>query len=103
VIGTLIGAVVAIPGSSHLASLRDALGLIGIQEDKERLVLERFEDEFELAARTEVAYAMELSAEALSDLVGMGPSSRHRAGREALPAETTMTEASFVILRLRRK
>jgi len=96
--------VIAIPNESHLASLREQLGLLAIQENKERLVIERFGDGFELVSRTEVGFQMELSAAGVADLVGMGPSSWHRPADEAQTGvAAAKTEAAFVVLRLRRK
>ncbi|MDR3686118.1 MAG: methyltransferase domain-containing protein [Coriobacteriia bacterium] len=97
-------AVIVIPGESHLASLREQLGLLGIQENKEQLVIERLGDEFELVGRTEVGYPMELSAEAVADLVAMGPSSWHRPADEAQTiGKVAQTDAAFLVLRLQRK
>jgi 23S rRNA (guanine745-N1)-methyltransferase len=97
-------AVIAIPNVSHLASLRKQLGLLRIQENKEQLVIERLSGDFELVSRTEVGYPMELSAEAVADLVAMGPSSWHRPADEAQTGvAAAKTEAAFVVLRLRRR
>jgi 23S rRNA (guanine745-N1)-methyltransferase len=97
-------ALIVIPAADHLASARAKLGLLGIEEDKEGRVLERFGETFELADRVELSYPIELSAESASDVVSMGPSHWHRTqGAANVIAEPTATEASFVILRLRRR
>jgi 23S rRNA (guanine745-N1)-methyltransferase len=97
-------ALIVIPSAQHLASARAQLGLLGIEEDKEGRVVERFGEAFELVDRAELSYSIELSPESASDVVGMGPSHWHRAqGATVVIAEPITTEASFVILRLRRR
>jgi 23S rRNA (guanine745-N1)-methyltransferase len=97
-------ALIVIPSAKHLASARAELGLLGIEEDKERRVLERFGEAFELRDRAELSYPIELLAESASDVVSMGPSHWHRAQEAAgAIAEPITTEASFVILRLGRR
>jgi 23S rRNA (guanine745-N1)-methyltransferase len=97
-------ALIVIPSAEHLASARAQLGLLGIEEDKEGRVLERFGEAFELVDRAELSYPIELSAESASDVVSMGPSHWHRAqGATDAIAEPITTEASFVILRLGRR
>lgn len=97
-------ALIVIPSAQHLASARAKLGLLGIEEDKEGRVLERFGEAFELVDRAELSYPIELSADSASDVVSMGPSHWHRAqgATNAIPEPIT-TEASFVILRLGRR
>jgi 23S rRNA (guanine745-N1)-methyltransferase len=95
---------IVIPSAKHLASARARLGLLGIEEDKEGRVLERFGEAFELVDRAELSYPIELSAESASDVVSMGPSHWHRAQEAAdVMADPITTEASFVILRLGRR
>jgi 23S rRNA (guanine745-N1)-methyltransferase len=97
-------ALIVIPSAQHLASARAKLGLLGIEEDKEGRVLERFGEAFELLDRAELSYPIELSAESASDVVSMGPSHWHRAqGATDTIAEPITTEAAFVILRLGRR
>jgi len=95
-------ALIAIPAAAHLASLRDELGLLGIQEGKEDLVVARFSDEFRLAGRSELEYPLELSPDSARDLVGMGPNSWHRDGGSPVVGEPVCTTASFVVLRLEK-
>jgi 23S rRNA (guanine745-N1)-methyltransferase len=96
-------ALIVIPAESHLATLRDRLGLLGIQEDKEARTLERFGEEFRLVGRREVRYPLELSADAEKDLVEMGPNHWHQPDDESgSPGASSVTEASFLILRLER-
>ena len=96
-------AIVVIPSEAHLASLRTALGLLDIQEDKEAHVREQLRDGFGLADRKELRYPMELSADSAMDVMRMGPSSRHRTeDSAALMGDSIATEAAFAILRLER-
>jgi 23S rRNA (guanine745-N1)-methyltransferase len=96
-------AVVVIPSESHLESVRKHLDLIGIQEGKEALVLERFGSEFRMTERLELRYPLELSREAARALREMGPSYWHRReDRTETPENALTTEASFILLCLRR-
>jgi 23S rRNA (guanine745-N1)-methyltransferase len=96
-------AVIVIPSPSHLSSARAELGLLGIEEDKEERILERFGEAFQLADRAELTFDVELSAESASDLVSMGPSHWHRTDGGGALAEPLSTAASLVILRLKRR
>ena len=96
-------ALVVIPSDAHLASARTRLGLLDIQQDKERQVLDRFAIGFALSERTELRYPIELDAEAANDLAQMGPSYWHQSEEHAsLVGQPLATEASFVILRLHK-
>lgn len=96
-------ALVAIPSEAHLASARAQLGLLDIQQDKERQLLDGFAIGFALAERTELRYPIDLDVESASDLVQMGPSYWHRSDeRAAFAPQAVATEAAFVILRLRK-
>jgi len=95
--------VMVIPSPSHLGSIRSTLGLLGIEEDKEARVLDRFKEGFRLADRRELSYGLELTPESAQDLVDMGPNHWHDTGRVAAAGVAGFeTEASFVILRLER-
>jgi len=95
---------IVVPGESHLRGLREDLGLLGIEEDKEGRMLSRLAEWFELEDRRELAYALELDAAAAGDLVTMGPNHWHRTGADPIgTGEVTFaTEASFVALTFRR-
>jgi len=93
-------ALVVIPSPSHLASLRRELGLLGVEEEKETRVVERFGGFFDLADRTELEFGLDLTADATRDLVEMGPNHWH-ASRKPDPCAGGATEASFVLLRFR--
>jgi 23S rRNA (guanine745-N1)-methyltransferase len=91
---------VVIPGEDHLAGLRENLGLLSIQEEKEKRVLSAFSDGFRLLSTTKIHYALELPPSAVEDLVRMGPSQWHRPliQEDPLPEQTPATGASFVLL-----
>ena len=96
-------ALVVIPGEAHLSGAREALGLLGMQPDKERQVVERFAGRFTLAGRCELRYPIELSRSDAEDLAQMGPSYWHRPD-EPIPllAAPISSEAHFVLLHFRR-
>jgi 23S rRNA (guanine745-N1)-methyltransferase len=91
--GTLL---VATPGAEHLAELREALGLIGIDERKTERLAEAYGG-YADSSVTPVRYELRLGHAELTDLVAMGPSARHIAADElagrvaALPAAVTVT------------
>ena len=91
--GTLL---VATPGADHLAELREALGLIGIDERKTERLAEAYGG-YADSSVTPVRYELRLGHAGLTDLVAMGPSARHIAADElagrvaALPAAVTVT------------
>jgi 23S rRNA (guanine745-N1)-methyltransferase len=71
--GTVI---VATPGQAHQQELREALGLIGIDERKPARLADAFAG-YASAGLTAVRYQPRLSQADLIDLVAMGPSARH--------------------------
>jgi 23S rRNA (guanine745-N1)-methyltransferase len=91
--GTLI---VATPGAAHHRELRQALGLIGIDEHKAARLAEAHRD-FSGGALTPVRYQLRLGHADLTALVAMGPNARHitpdaLAGRvAALPDPVAVT------------
>ena len=91
--GTLL---VATPGAGHLAELRQALGLIGIDERKTERLAEAYGG-YADSSVTPVRYELRLGHAELTNLVAMGPSARHIAADElagrvaALPAAVTVT------------
>ncbi len=72
--GTLV---VVTPASDHLAELRAAHLLIGMQPDKLSRLDESLLPHFTLAERAALRYKIELSPAAAADLTGMGPSGHH--------------------------
>jgi 23S rRNA (guanine745-N1)-methyltransferase len=91
--GTLI---VATPGAGHLLELRQALGLIGIDERKGARLADAYGG-YPAAAVTSVRYQLRLGHGDLTDLVAMGPSARHIGAGDlaarvaALPAPVAVT------------
>lgn len=69
--------VVATPGPGHLRPLVDRLGLLTVDEDKERRLEETLGGRFALAVRDEVEITLSLGHEAVRAVVGMGPSAWH--------------------------
>lgn len=98
-------ALVVIPAPEHLASIRAEFGLLEIQEEKERRVLERFAGSFDLVESEELRYPLLLEPAAVADLIAMGPSQWHREPGWVLPkaAPPRVTEAAFVVLALERR
>lgn len=92
---------VVIPSKHHLANLRQQLGLLGIETDKEAKVVAQFAPWFRLALREEWAFELLLDGTALADLVLMSPSARHldseqQAALTTVPPQTS--KASFTLL-----
>ena len=97
-------ALIVIPSDRHLVSLREALGLIGIESEKERRVVERFAGDFQLEDRQLVQFPLRLGGEAVKDLVDMGPNYWHHApGQPTTAGGQFETEASFVVLRFQSR
>jgi SAM-dependent methyltransferase len=92
--------IIVIPGEDHLASLRGEHGLIGIQESKEDRVLEQFEGVFTAADRSALTYPLDLTADAVRELIAMGPNRWHTDASGRTGVEPASTTASFVILQL---
>lgn len=65
------------PRQEHLRELVEALGLIGMQEDKEARLLESTESRFEVVTREEVNATIVLNREEALTAAAMGPSAQH--------------------------
>ncbi|MFJ4673375.1 putative RNA methyltransferase [Kitasatospora purpeofusca] len=65
------------PTSRHLRQLVDALGLLSVDEEKQRRIDEKLGPYLTPAGRHEVEFTMRLSAEDVRTVVGMGPSAWH--------------------------
>ncbi|MCX4685593.1 methyltransferase domain-containing protein [Kitasatospora purpeofusca] len=65
------------PTSRHLRELVDTLGLLSVDEDKQRRIDEKLGPYLTPAGRREVEFTMRLSAEDVRTVVGMGPSAWH--------------------------
>ena len=72
--GTLV---VVTPAAEHLAELRAAGLLIGMQHDKLAKLDASFGGHLDLAHRDRLTYEIDLSAAAAADLTTMGPSGHH--------------------------
>ncbi len=99
-------AVMAFPGSDHLAELIDRLGLIQVHPGKEERIAESFDAAFNLVHRQELRFHLDLRAEDLLDLIRMGPSARHLSEEDVLSRideRDTSATASFIVLVLRPK
>ncbi len=97
---------VVIPGPTHLAEVRAALPLVGIEEDKAARVQEAFATAFDLLPTQSLDYRLPLDRAALTDLVAMTPSARHLTaeGATALAAlDGLETTVSFRLLPFTRK
>ncbi len=97
---------VVIPGPLHLAELRAALPLLGMEDDKEARVQAAFAADFTPLPVQSLDYRLPLDHAALTDLVAMTPSARHLSaeGAAALAAlEGVATTVSFRILPFTRK
>lgn len=82
--------VVLSAAADHLRELVGPLGMIGVQEGKVARLDAALGSHFELLAREDHRWTMALPAGAVADLVGMGPSARHRAAqRPAALADLT--------------
>jgi len=96
--------IVVIPGEGHLAELRDAAGLMGMEEDKEKSVGDRFSEAFRLVGRRTLEYAMRLEGPDVAALVEMTPNRRHVLPErlKALSGVEMEITASFVVLEFTR-
>ena len=77
--GTLV---VVTPASDHLAELRAAGLVIGMQPDKLARLDDSLHEQFSLTRRDSLRYEIDLSAAAAADLTGMGPSGHHEPAGE---------------------
>jgi 23S rRNA (guanine745-N1)-methyltransferase len=96
---------VVIPNSDHLESLRARLGLLGIEADKERRVVEQFAETFRVAGTRTLAYDVHLNGQDLIDLVRMTPNYWHtseEAWDEVKAVESAHTRAGFTLLEFHR-
>lgn len=101
------GLLVAIPGPAHLAELRDALSLLGIEPEKEQHVTAQLAEAFEPISAEGIEYTMRLDRAAATALVAMTPSAWHRTEETAAAlaslGDDTAVTASFRALRFRRR
>ncbi|MDN5726972.1 MAG: hypothetical protein L0G99_13740 [Propionibacteriales bacterium] len=89
---------VVTPAVDHLAEATDALGLIGMDPEKEDRLHAGAAEHFTAVSRDTVRCTMQLTVGELADLVGMGPNAFHRGDPEPIAVPERIT-ASFVITR----
>lgn len=97
--------IVVIPSPEHLLRLRTALGLLGMEEQKQQHVKEQFAGAFELVESSSIAYSMHLNKEEIEQVVMMTPNYWHLSDemRDAMQKmEEIETEAAFTALVFRR-
>jgi len=97
---------IVIPGPTHISPLRERLGLLGIEEQKQQHVIEQCADLFELVTAQPVRYMLPLEREALGQLVMMTPNYWHltpqiRSDLEALPAMEVGVDVVCLLFKLR--
>jgi len=96
---------VVIPTQAHLRSLRHALSLLEIEQDKEEKVVGGLRPFFHLAHTESLTFPLALAPSHLVDLVQMTPNGRHLTPTQIesfAHKAPTETEASFQLLLLRR-
>jgi 23S rRNA (guanine745-N1)-methyltransferase len=69
--------IVAIPAYQHLGELRDALGLLEVDRNKELRVARALDPFFRQLEGRSCRWDIKLSHQQIAHLVGMGPSARH--------------------------
>jgi 23S rRNA (guanine745-N1)-methyltransferase len=69
--------VMVTPQSDHLTEIRSTLGLLEIQPGKQQRLISSLGGYFELQGVETVRFPMELDADALYDLIAMGPNAFH--------------------------
>ncbi|WP_030233890.1 putative RNA methyltransferase [Streptomyces sp. NRRL S-350] len=95
------------PTARHLRELVDALGLLSVDEEKQRRIDEKLGPYLTPAGRREVEFALRLSPQDVRTVVGMGPSAWHTdaerlaAALAALPEPVEVT-ASVTVAAYRR-
>jgi 23S rRNA (guanine745-N1)-methyltransferase len=97
--------IVVIPASEHLLRLRSTLGLLGMEEQKQRHVQEQFAGQFELVESSNIAYSMHLNKEEIEQVVMMTPNYWHMTDemRGAMrDLDDIETEAAFTAMVFRR-
>jgi len=101
--------IIGIPTYQHMAELRDSLGLLEVDPNKELRVARALDPFFTQLERRFCRWPMRLNHHQIAYLVGMGPSARHNtpatlAGRiEMLPPTVSVTGAVEVRVYLRRQ
>jgi 23S rRNA (guanine745-N1)-methyltransferase len=89
---------VVTPNQQHLGELVDVLGLVSVDEQKERRLEESLAGEFERVGTEPVEETMRLDRSAVEQLVLMTPSARHLNYRELLQRIAVLPEPAIVTL-----
>jgi len=82
-------ALVVVPLPDHLAEVRAALGLLGIEADKESRLLATVEGHLRPTGRTDVRFGLDLAPADVRDLVEMGPNAFHDRGADPAVEDRT--------------
>jgi 23S rRNA (guanine745-N1)-methyltransferase len=93
--GTLL---VVTPNQHHLAELVGVLGLVKVDEDKDRRLQESLAGKFEQTGSQVVEETMRLDRTAIEQLVLMTPSARHVSHRELAARIAVLPEPAMVTL-----
>jgi 23S rRNA (guanine745-N1)-methyltransferase len=89
---------VVTPNQQHLAELVDVLGMVSVDEDKDRRLRDSLAGEFERVGSEPVEETMFLDRTAVEQLVLMTPSARHLNYRELLQRIAVLPEPTIVTL-----
>ncbi|HEY9334801.1 MAG TPA: methyltransferase type 11 [Kribbella sp.] len=89
---------VVTPNQPHLAELVDVLGMVSVDDQKERRLEESLAGEFERVGNELVEETMRLDRSAVEQLVLMTPSARHLDYRELLQRIAVLPEPAIVTL-----
>ncbi|HEY3561373.1 MAG TPA: methyltransferase type 11 [Kribbella sp.] len=89
---------VVTPNQQHLAELVDVLGMVSVDEEKERRLQDSLAGEFEQVGAEPVEETMFLDRTAVEQLVLMTPSARHLNYRELLQRIAVLPDPAIVTL-----
>ena len=89
---------VVTPNQQHLAELVDVLGLVSVDEEKDRRLQESLSGEFVRIGSEAIEETMRLDRTAVEQLVLMTPSARHVNYRELLQRIAVLPEPAIVTL-----
>lgn len=101
---TLPGALllIVIPRPEHLLNLRKTLGLLDIEDQKQQHIEEQFAKWFDVRALSDVTYTMQLSQQAVQQLVMMTPNYWHMSEEQRHTLQNMQdgseTEAAFTVM-----
>lgn len=90
--------VVAVPLPAHLRSLRDSLGLLGVEPDKQTRLAEAFADGFVPGPSHIVDVRTRLDPDHVRDVVAMGPNAFHGGAHADLPTQPVDVRISVAVM-----